>query len=89
MSAIGDALAVAPAHMPRLPAPWAPGSLAVRDIATTAFLRLRWLALAFCLPVLAGVALSLIRRGAPAEFGAHVFWSSAALVAANLTASLT
>ena len=36
-----------------------------------------------------GVALWLIRRGAPAEFGAHVFWSTAALVVANLTASLT
>lgn len=62
MSATGDALAVAPVHMPRLPAPWAPGSFAVRDIATTAFLRLHWLILAFCLPLLAGILVASVTR---------------------------
>ena len=62
MSAPQDALAVPATHMPALPAAWAPGSFAVRDILTTAFLRLRLLLLALILPVLAGVLAATITR---------------------------
>ncbi|WP_431301482.1 GumC family protein [Sediminicoccus sp. BL-A-41-H5] len=68
MSAAGDALAVPAAHMPGTPAAWAPGSFAVRDVLTTAFLRLPLLILALILPVLAGVlAASVTRPLWPAE----------------------
>ncbi|MEI6160728.1 MAG: hypothetical protein WCP77_12895, partial [Roseococcus sp.] len=62
MSAAQDALAVPAAHMPRLPAPWAPGSFAVRDILTTAFLRMRLILLALVLPVLVGVLAAAVTR---------------------------
>lgn len=64
MSATGAALAVAPSNsaMPRLPAIWPAGSFAVRDIATTAFLRIRLLLLALIIPILAGIGAAAVTR---------------------------
>lgn len=68
MSGARDALALPASHMPALPAPWAAGSFAVRDVVTTAFLQSRLLLLALILPILGGiVAAAVIRPLWPAE----------------------